>query len=1035
MSLAFRSAATAADGAAPVSLTVSKPTGVVNGDVLVAFVVISADKSIAAAPAGWTLLDSRSTGTATGDCLHAVYYKTASSEGSTYVWDFSGGADAAAAILAYSGVSTSASINVSGSRLMSSSSTTHTTPSVTTSSDDTVTISAYGTNPVFNGDLTFTTPSGLTSRAEADPGAGTTNRAVLKVFDKTTSSAGATGDKSSTINNSAKGVGFTVSLSPLVAAPLALTVQPYRVAPTATGCMIGWHEDGAYSTIESLLETKFAAVRIYNEWWPAVSGQVQSSLDDGRLPVVSHKPPKHANAWIEIARGDHDADITAMVAYYKGLAPKDILFIFHHEPHKGASDAGNKSPVYGRQSDFVAAFRRIAKAFNDANADNVHMGYCAIDSHADDYPNDLCYPGHDAVDVLCHDVYNWGGYPGFSAWKDPSTLFPPFVAIAKAVNKPWVMGEVGCHPDASPHDRGQWLRDFAAYLKTGDAATYVAGFCYYHVDSHNGSGHYWRFAQGTTADGRQDFIDTFSQDSHFLTTPLIPSLTQTTAPPPTNPDDGTPPSVSGVVWARKSTVGGIPANYGEVSGLAASPKGGLWAIRDSGNPAALNWLTQTSRGNFAIHDVTVTGATNGDWEDCFYSIEAGTAYIYIHDNRDGNSTGALPRRLYKVAEPATPSATSSVALTATYYWSFPGSASSSTCGSQQNCEAMAIFKGIIYAVQKTDASEAEVYRLGAPGSLSTNSASPTMGVKVGTIAHHCPSAFAISADGTSVITVAHGSTNVWRGRGDNIASLLTGKNHLVFSDSPGGSGEGADWWPYQSSDFVVASEDRDTFDYDVSVGVVRTSGIASTAGFGEPLVTLDGGPILITSAGSISAPGDYEDPEGSPGLDFGTLVATFSSSPTPGLEGSFFFEPPTVDDVPPVPSDWLPIPALPGGRPERRLFAHFKNRARGRTVILLKTGAAFATDYPTQMVPAWQDQGDPFTESGLAGYPYSQIARVFLGGHIDIVDADEATLLTAAGFGAGLTPVPEPPPANLRWGALAGGTWADFATNYSTWGG
>jgi hypothetical protein len=338
-------------------------------------------------------------------------------------------------------------------------------------------------------------------------------------------------------------------------------------------------------------------------------------------------------------------------------------------------------------------------------------------------------------------------------------------------------------------------------------------------------------------------------------------------------------------------------------------------------------------------------------------------------------------------------------------------------------------------VQKTDADEAEVYRLAAPGSLSTNSASPTLGVKVGTIAEHCPSAFSLSADGTQVLTVQHGSVKVFRGKGDTIASLLTGKNTLVWSDSPGGSGEGADWYPYQSGDILVVSEDKQTFDYDVATGRVLTSGIPSNIGFGNMTVTLDGGPITISSIGAIPAPGDFISPEESAGLDFGTLTATFTSSPTPSLAGYFYFEPPTVDDVPPVPADWLPIPPIPAGRPEQRLFAHFKNRTRGRTVILLETGDAFATDYPVQQVPAWQEQGDPFTETGLAGYSYTDIARVFLGGHVDIVNADEATLLTSAGFGAGLTPIPEPPPSDLRWGALAGGTWSDFATNYSTWGG
>lgn len=223
MAISFRSAATTANGAAPVLVSVAKPAGVVDGDVMVAFVTISADKTIVAGPAGWTLLDTQVTGSATGDCRCAAYYRVAASEGSAYVWDFSGGADCAAAILAYSGAGAD-QVDTFTSRLMAGSTTDHTAPSVTTSSDTAV-LMAYGTNPFFNGDTTFTTPSGLTARAEADPGAGTTNRAVLKVFDLAATAATPTGTKVTTLNNSAKGVAFTVGLKPSGAVAQSIVVD------------------------------------------------------------------------------------------------------------------------------------------------------------------------------------------------------------------------------------------------------------------------------------------------------------------------------------------------------------------------------------------------------------------------------------------------------------------------------------------------------------------------------------------------------------------------------------------------------------------------------------------------------------------------------------------------------------------------------------------------------------------------------------------------------------------------------------------
>lgn len=227
MAVSFRSAATASNGAAPTLITVTKPSGVVDGDAMIAFVCISADKAIVAGPSGWTLLDSQVTGSATGDCRLAVYWRIAASEGASYVWDFSGGADCAAVILAYTGVNTTA-VDTYASQLMVGSTTTHTAPSVTSSSDTFVAM-AYGVNPFYNGDTTFTTPSGLTIRGEADPGAGTTNRAVLKVFDLAATGATPTGTKATTLNNSAKGAAYSVAIKPSGAVPLSIVVDSRAV--------------------------------------------------------------------------------------------------------------------------------------------------------------------------------------------------------------------------------------------------------------------------------------------------------------------------------------------------------------------------------------------------------------------------------------------------------------------------------------------------------------------------------------------------------------------------------------------------------------------------------------------------------------------------------------------------------------------------------------------------------------------------------------------------------------------------------------
>lgn len=112
------------------------------------------------------------------------------------------------------------------------------------------------------------------------------------------------------------------------------------------------------------------------------------------------------------------------------------------------------------------------------------------------------------------------------------------------------------------------------------------------------------------------------------------------------------------------------------------------------------------------------------------------------------------------------------------------------------------------------------------------------------------------------------------------------------------------------------------------------------------------------------------------------------------------FQPPVVYDNPPVLED---VPIFPRGTPQQRLFGHMRSRPRGRTILLLKAGPCVAVDYPTQLVPGSPAEGDVWTEQGLAGYTYDEIARVFMGGHVYVVSDAEAAQLVTCGYGSGLT--------------------------------
>ena len=112
---------------------------------------------------------------------------------------------------------------------------------------------------------------------------------------------------------------------------------------------------------------------------------------------------------------------------------------------------------------------------------------------------------------------------------DDPTRWPKVVALAKGAGKPVVIGEFGCHPSAPTHpgnpthDRDQWFRNAAAYLRSDvDASRYVLGICYFHSPP---PVYDFQFLRGPTApDGKQGWIEGFSHDDSFTSKPLPVTL-------------------------------------------------------------------------------------------------------------------------------------------------------------------------------------------------------------------------------------------------------------------------------------------------------------------------------------------------------------------------------------------------------------------------------------------------------------------------------------------------------------------------------
>jgi hypothetical protein len=305
-------------------------------------------------------------------------------------------------------------------------------------------------------------------------------------------------------------------------------------AEAPPGVMIGWHEQGddldALAAHEAALGKRMAVVRLYEQWNPPTA-KVERAVAEGRLAVVSHKPPPTIG-WLQIALGLEDALIHELAARYRAYG-RQVVFIFHHEPHDDAADL--KDGESGLSANFVAAFRRIHDIFVSDGAHvsaggNVLFGYAATTPWMleGDPPGsgDVLYPGDGYVDVLAHDRYNWASCRD-DGWEEFADNWAPVVRMAAERRKPLVIGEFGAPPAGGRRD--QWFRNAAAWMKSDpDARRWLFGFAYYH-SFHDTCP--WDFMNSD--DGRTGWIEAFTGDPHFRGAPFpLPRPTNAAEPLP-----------------------------------------------------------------------------------------------------------------------------------------------------------------------------------------------------------------------------------------------------------------------------------------------------------------------------------------------------------------------------------------------------------------------------------------------------------------------------------------------------------------------
>jgi hypothetical protein len=194
------------------SIVLNKPTGVVDGDVMFTFHMKDGSGGwTITPPAGWTTLISP-VGIDTPDSqTFALYYKVASSEGTTYTWTHDSNSRTISVVTAWHNNAASP-VNASNSSTNASANATPITvtgPTITTTQNGCMIVHFAGGDPDTSTTGSWTVPTGYTSRvSDYDTASPASGWMPILIADKIQTSAGATGTVSSTLTPASGNAGW-----------------------------------------------------------------------------------------------------------------------------------------------------------------------------------------------------------------------------------------------------------------------------------------------------------------------------------------------------------------------------------------------------------------------------------------------------------------------------------------------------------------------------------------------------------------------------------------------------------------------------------------------------------------------------------------------------------------------------------------------------------------------------------------------------------------------------------------------------------
>jgi hypothetical protein len=152
---------------------------------------------------------------------------------------------------------------------------------------------------------------------------------------------------------------------------------------------------------------------------------------------------------------------------------KPVMLRFAHEMN-GSWRPWGETVNGNKPGQFVQAWRHVHQVVSDAaGGAPLQWVWSPNENYRGGKDFTTMYPGHDAVDVVAVNGYNWGNTQTWSTWRTPAQIFnAPLAAVRKlAPGKAVLVGETGCAPTGG--SRPAWLAGLVTAL---EAIPEVTGF-------------------------------------------------------------------------------------------------------------------------------------------------------------------------------------------------------------------------------------------------------------------------------------------------------------------------------------------------------------------------------------------------------------------------------------------------------------------------------------------------------------------------------------------------------------------------------